>query len=399
MSSRQDQFEGTRDVRQAHSFDVKRLDVYLREHVEGYAGPLTVRQFKGGQSNPTYLLETPEARYVMRRKPPGTLLKSAHAVDREYRVISALHGQDFPVPRPYLLCTDDDVVGTMFYIMEYVQGRIFWDLDLPDCATGERREIYDNVNETIGRLHQLDFRSIGLGDFGKPGNYFARQIARWSKQYLASETGSIPAMNQLIEWLPGNIPDDESDSVVHGDFRLDNLVVHPTEPRVIAVLDWELSTIGHPIGDFTYHLMAWQMPDIGIGSTGLAGKKLPSLGIPTEDEYVAAYCQRTGRTNGIDDRNFYSAYNFFSHRRDTAGYCRPCARRHGGQFSRQSGRTGGRSSGRARAGVCEESRGLILMVVAVPPGDPVAREPLLFRDAAREVLRKDQGGLFTIIIS
>lgn len=311
MSSRQDQFEGTREVREAHSFDVARLESYLDGHVDGYSGPLTVRQFKGGQSNPTYLLETPAARYVMRRKPPGTLLKSAHAVDREFRVISALHSQGFPVPTPYLLCEDDDVVGTMFYVMEYVQGRIFWDLDLPDCDADERRQIYDDVNATIARLHETDFRAIGLGDFGRPGNYFARQIARWSKQYLASETEAIPAMNQLIDWLPENVPVDESDSVVHGDFRLDNLVVHPTEPRVIAVLDWELSTIGHPIGDFTYHLMAWQMPDIGIGSTGLAGKNLEALGIPGEDEYVAAYCERTGRSGGIDDRSFYSAYNFF----------------------------------------------------------------------------------------
>ena len=310
MSSQQDRFGGTRDVREAHSFDADRLDEYLRARIEGYAGPLTVRQFKGGQSNPTYLLETPGSSYVMRRKPPGELLKSAHAVDREFRVISALHAQDFPVPRPYLLCDDDKIVGTMFYIMEFVQGRIFWDLDLPDCASDERRQIYDNVNDTIARLHSLDFRAIGLDDYGKPGNYFARQISRWSKQYVASETDSIGAMNQLIDWLPNNIPDDESDSVVHGDFRLDNLVVHPSEPRVVAVLDWELSTIGHPIGDFTYHLMAWQMPDIGIGSSGLAGKDLASLNIPEEDEYVAAYCRRTGR-NGIEDRDFYSAYNFF----------------------------------------------------------------------------------------
>ena len=298
-------------MRGAHRFDVDRLDEYLRGHVDGYRGPLSVRQFKGGQSNPTYLLETPGASYVMRRKPPGKLLKSAHAVDREFRVISALHAAEFPVPRPYLLCTDEEIVGTMFYVMEYVRGRIFWDLDLPDCAAEERRAIYDHVNETIARLHNFDYQKIGLDGYGKPGNYFARQISRWSKQYIASEIDKISAMDRLIEWLPEHIPDDDTDSIVHGDYRLDNLVIHPTEPRVIAVLDWELSTIGHPIGDFTYHLMAWQMPDIGIGSTGLAAKDLGSLDIPGEEEYVAAYCERTGRADGIADRDFYAAYNFF----------------------------------------------------------------------------------------
>ncbi len=311
MARRQDQFEGTRDVREAHSFDVNRLDEYLRAHVGAYRGPLSVKQFRGGQSNPTYLLDTPDARYVMRRKPPGKLLKSAHAVDREFRVISALYSAGFPVPRPFLLCDDDDIVGTMFYVMEYVRGRIFWDLDLPDCTPDERRAIYDHVNQTIARLHGFDYRKIGLDGYGKPGNYFARQISRWSKQYLASEIGKIPAMDRLIDWLPEHIPEDHTESVVHGDYRLDNLVIHPTEPRVIAVLDWELSTIGHPIGDFTYHLMAWQMPDIGIGSTGLAGKDLTLLGIPSEEDYVADYCARTGRSDGIADRDFYAAYNFF----------------------------------------------------------------------------------------
>lgn len=311
MTRRQDQFAGIRDVRAAHSFDVARLDEYLQSNVDGYGGPLTVKQFKGGQSNPTYLLQTPSHNYVMRRKPPGKLLKSAHAVDREYRVISGLYAADFPVPRPYLFCNDDEIVGTIFYVMEYMQGRIFWDLDLPDCESDERRAIYDHVNETIARLHSFDHQQIGLEDYGKPGNYFARQISRWSKQYLASEIDKIPAMDRLIEWLPERIPDDDTDSVVHGDYRLDNLVIHPTEPRVIAVLDWELSTIGHPIGDFTYHLMAWQMPEIGIGSTGLAQKNLEALGIPSEDDYVAAYCERTGRADGIADRDFYAAYNFF----------------------------------------------------------------------------------------
>jgi aminoglycoside phosphotransferase (APT) family kinase protein len=310
MSTRQEQFSGTRDVRSAHQFDVDALNEYMTANVSGFSGPLTVKQFKGGQSNPTYLLHTPDAKYVLRRKPPGKLLKSAHAVDREFAVLSALHKAGFPVPRPYILCEDESVTGTMFYVMEFVEGRIFWELDLPGVAPDERRAIYDNTNQTIADLHNFDHEKIGLADYGRPGNYFARQISRWSKQYVASEIEKIDEMDRLIDWLPESIPDDESASVVHGDYRLDNMILHPTEPRVIAVLDWELSTIGHPIGDFTYHLMAWQMPEVGIGSTGLAGKDLASLGIPAEDEYEAAYCQRTGR-DGIENRDFYSAYNFF----------------------------------------------------------------------------------------
>lgn len=311
MTARQAQFSGTREVRESHRFDVPRLERYLTAHIDGFRGPLAVRQFRGGQSNPTYLLEGPSGRYVLRRKPPGKLLKSAHAVDREFRAISALFGSGFPVPSPRLLCEDESVVGTVFYVMDFVDGRIFWNLDLPDVGPDERGAIYDDVNRTIARLHTIDYRRIGLGDFGKPGNYFSRQISRWSGQYRASETQPIPAMDRLIEWLPHNIPDDESSSIVHGDFRLDNLVIHPTEPRVIATLDWELSTIGHPLGDFTYHLMAWQMPEIGIGSTGLRDKPLGELGIPDEAEYVERYCARTGRRGGIPNRDFYSAYNFF----------------------------------------------------------------------------------------
>jgi aminoglycoside phosphotransferase (APT) family kinase protein len=311
MASRQKQFSGTREVRDAHRFEVGRLEEYMFSHVEGFHGPLTVRQFKGGQSNPTYLLESPSDRYVMRRKPPGKLLKSAHAVDREFRVISALYAADFPVPRPYLLCEDDEIVGTMFFIMEFVEGRIFWEPDLPGLEPEKRSGIYDSVGETIARLHNFDYEKIGLADYGKRGNYFARQISRWSKQYYASETEKIEAMDKLVAWLPRHIPQDDSVSVVHGDFRLDNLIIHPREPRVIAVLDWELSTIGHPLGDFTYHLMAWQMPEIGIGSSGLLGKDLKSLGIPSEEEYVNAYCERTGRPDGIPNRDFYAAYNLF----------------------------------------------------------------------------------------
>lgn len=311
MSKRSEQNTGTRDVGEAHRFDEQQLLDYLSSHVESFSGPLSVRQFKGGQSNPTYLLDSASGRYVLRRKPPGKLLKSAHAVDREFRIISALYATGFPVPRPLVLCEDDAVIGTTFFVMEFVEGRIFWDLDLPDLVPAERATIYDNVNETIARLHNLDYAAIGLEDFGKPGNYFARQISRWSGQYRASETDKVEAMDLLMEWLPENIPDDDSASIVHGDFRLDNMIIHPTEPRVIAVLDWELSTIGHPLADFTYHLMTWQMPEIGIGSVGLAGKPLEELGIPDEETYLQRYCERTGRQAGIPNRNFYSAFNFF----------------------------------------------------------------------------------------
>lgn len=282
----------------------------MASHVEGFKGPLSVRQFKGGQSNPTYLLEAGSGRYVLRRKPRGKLLKSAHAVDREFRIISALYAADFPVPRPYALCEDDEVAGTMFFIMEFVEGRIFWDLDLPESDADERRDIYDDVNSTIARLHNFDYAALGLGDYGKPGNYFERQISRWTGQYRASETSTIAAMDELVDWLPGNIPADESASIVHGDYRLDNMIVHPTEPRVVAVLDWELSTIGHPLADFTYHLLAWRMPEVGIGSVGLAGKDLASLGIPDEVAYMRRYCERTGRED-IANVEFYAAFNLF----------------------------------------------------------------------------------------
>ena len=311
MSGSQEQNSGTREVREAHRFDVGMLEDYMASHVESFRGPLRVSEFKGGQSNPTYLLEAESGSYVLRRKPPGKLLESAHAVDREYRVISALYAADFPVPRPCVLCEDDEVIGTMFYIMEFVDGRIFWELDLPGMAPEARGALYDDVNRTLAQLHSFDFGALGLDDFGKPGNYFARQIARWTRQYRASETATIEPMDRLIDWLPDHVPDDESASVVHGDFRLDNLVVHPEEPRVVAVLDWELSTSGHPLADLTYHLMAWQMPEIGIGSTGLLGKDLGALGIPDEESYTARYCERTGRDGGIEHRDFYSAFNFF----------------------------------------------------------------------------------------
>jgi len=311
MSERSEQNTGTREVGDAHRFDEQRLLDYLSSHVESFRGPLSVSQFKGGQSNPTYLLKAGSGRYVLRRKPPGKLLKSAHAVDREFRIISALYATGFPVPRPLVLCEDDEIIGTTFFVMEFVAGRIFWDLDLPGLEPAERTAIYDNVNETLAKLHNLDYAAIGLEDYGRPGNYFERQISRWSGQYRASETTTVETMDALIEWLPENIPEDDSASIVHGDYRLDNMIIHPTEPKVIAVLDWELSTIGHPLADFTYHLMIWRMPEIGIGSSGLVDKPLHELGIPDEESYIRRYCERTGRDAGIADRNFYSAFNFF----------------------------------------------------------------------------------------
>jgi len=306
--SDQDRFAGTMPVQERHKFDEGALESWLKANVPDYRGPLTVQQFKGGQSNPTFMLVTPAKKYVLRRKPPGKLLPSAHAVDREYRVITALGQTDVPVARTYGLCEDDSIIGTAFYVMDCVEGRIFWDQRLPGMNPEERAGIFDAMNRTISALHKVDYNAIGLGDYGKPGDYFARQIARWSKQYKASETEEIPAMDSLIEWLPANIPPGEETSIVHGDYRMDNMIFHPTEPRVVAVLDWELSTLGHPLGDFSYHLMSWRLaPDI---FRGVAGIDFAGLGIPTEQAYLAAYCKRTGR-DGIPHLDFYMAYNMF----------------------------------------------------------------------------------------
>ncbi|MCH8683749.1 phosphotransferase [Pedomonas mirosovicensis] len=307
--NRQEMNTGTTEVREQHRFDEARLDAYMREHVAGYSGPLTVRQFKGGQSNPTYLLITPRQRYVLRRKPPGQLLASAHAVDREYRVISALFATGFPVAKPYALCTDESVIGTWFYIMDMVEGRVFWDPAFPEVPAEDRPRYFDAMNETIAHLHRVDYRAAGLEDYGKPGNYFARQIGRWSKQYLEDvEAGRVPAMDRLTEWLPANIPAGDDSAIVHGDFRCDNMIFHPLEPRVLAVLDWELSTIGHPLSDFTYNLMMYRMPP--AIAAGLKGADLAALNIPSEQDYVAAYCRRTGRA-GIPHLDFYIAFNMF----------------------------------------------------------------------------------------
>jgi aminoglycoside phosphotransferase (APT) family kinase protein len=306
--SRQDMFSGTRDVAEKLRFDEERLVAYLSAHAEGFQGPLEVRQFKGGQSNPTYQLITPTKKYVLRRKPPGKLLPSAHAVDREYRVITALGTTGFPVARTYCLCEDESVIGTMFYVMDCVEGRIFWEPTLPGMEPRERFAIYDSMNETLARLHMVDYQKIGLGDFGKPGNYFARQISRWTKQYQASETGTVEEMDRLIEWLPQTIPAGDETTIVHGDYRIDNMIFHPTEPRVAAVLDWELCTLGHPLADFSYHIAQWRMPS-GVFN-GLADVDFETLGIPTEAEYAAAYCRRTGR-KAIPELDWYFAYNVF----------------------------------------------------------------------------------------
>jgi len=308
MSRRQEEMSGTTAVRDAHKFDVAALEAYMAEHVEGFRGPVKVEQFKGGQSNPTYKLVTPGQSYVLRRKPPGKLLKSAHAVDREYRVVSALQGTGVPVARTFVLCEDESVIGTAFYIMEFVSGRIFWEADLPGMTPPERAALYDAMNDTIARLHQVDYQAVGLGDYGKTGGYIARQVARWSKQYEASKTAEIPAMDNLIAWLPENIPPGEETTIVHGDYRIDNLIFHASDPKVVAILDWELSTLGHPLADFAYATMLWRLPPDVFN--GLKGLDLAALGIPTEEEYVAAYCARTGRSE-IPNWDFYMVYNIF----------------------------------------------------------------------------------------
>ena len=295
---------GTKAVAESHRFDEARLAAWMETHVEGYEGPLEVRQFKGGQSNPTYQLVTPGQTYVMRRKPPGKLLPSAHAVDREFKVISGLYPTGFPVARPFGLCMDETVIGTIFYVMAMVEGRILWDQTLPDYEPAERHAIFMAKLKTLADLHNTDYRAAGLEDFGRPGNYFARQIDRWTKQYRASETETIEAVEKLIAWLPGTVPADDLTTIVHGDYRLDNMVLHPTEARVIAVLDWELSTLGNPLADFTYLLMNW------VNGAIAAIPDLEAHGIPTLDEYVAEYCRLTGR-DSLPDLNWYFAYNAF----------------------------------------------------------------------------------------
>ena len=302
-----EQFIGTKPVEERHRFDVSSLEHYLAQHIPGLRGPLAVEQFKGGQSNPTYCINR---KYVLRRKPPGKLLPSAHAVDREFRVIHALHATGFPVAKPHVLCEDAHVIGTPFYVMDFVDGRVLWDQSLPGMTKAERAAIWDELNRVIAQLHSIDYRAVGLEDFGKPGSYIERQISRWTKQYQASETERVEAMDNLIAWLPKNIPPSASTTVVHGDYRLDNAIFDPNEPRILAVLDWELSTLGDPLADFAYHCMSWHIPPGQF--RGIAGLDLKALGIPGEAEYVARYCERTGQKR-IDPSHwdFYLAYNLF----------------------------------------------------------------------------------------
>jgi aminoglycoside phosphotransferase (APT) family kinase protein len=302
-------FAGTGAVRAAHRFDEDRLVSWMAANVPGFEGPLRVEQFNGGQSNPTYKLVTPGHRYVLRRKPPGRLLPGAHAVDREAQVIRAVEGADFPVPHVHALCTDEDVIGTWFYVMDMVDGRIFWNAALPGETPAGRAAIYDAMNAAIAHLHSIDPDVIGLGEYGRRGKYIERQVARWSRQYLADDiAGRDPNLDRLIAWLPDHIPADGETTLVHGDFRIDNLIFATDDFEVRAVLDWELSTLGHPLADFAYHLMMYRMPALTI--PGLVGSDLATLGIPSEREYVAAYCRRTGRA-GIPDLDFYVAFNLF----------------------------------------------------------------------------------------
>ncbi len=292
------------------TLDEQTLAKYLEEHVPEFKGPLTATKFAGGQSNPTFQIDAQSGRYVLRRKPPGKLLPSAHAVDREFMAMSALADSEVPVARAIHLCEDDNVIGSMFYLMEFIDGRIFWNAALPEVDKEERTAIYEEMNRVLAAMHRVDINQVGLQNFGKPGNFYERQIGRWSKQYRAAQTGDEPAMEALIEWLPKNIPaDDGLISLAHGDFRLDNMIFHPSEPKILAVVDWELSTLGHPFADLAYQCMQWYFPAVGL-IPGLAGVKRDDLGIPTEEEYVASYCERMGLTE-IPNWNFYLAFSFF----------------------------------------------------------------------------------------
>jgi aminoglycoside phosphotransferase (APT) family kinase protein len=295
----------------AQQLDTERLARYLAEHIPDFGGDLKAEKFPGGQSNPTFKLTANGREYVLRRKPPGELLPSAHAVDREFRVMTALRDTDVPVPKTYVLCEDESVIGSMFFVMECLQGRVLWDPVLPEARdNAERAAYYDSMNATLAALHNVDVNAVGLADYGKPGNYFERQLGRWTKQYRASETETIADMETLLRWLPANMPEDDGTvSLVHGDYRLDNVMFHTSEPRIIAVLDWELSTLGHPLADLANQCMAWLLPRESA-MKGLAGVDRASLGIPSDEEYVARYCERTGRS-GIDNWDFYIVFSLF----------------------------------------------------------------------------------------
>jgi aminoglycoside phosphotransferase (APT) family kinase protein len=298
------------DIRPGHEFDSDRLARYLGQHLEGLSGDLTIRQFRGGQSNPTFLLEIGEKRYVLRKKPPGQLLPSAHMIEREYRVMYALRDSGVPIIAPRLLCEDPSVIGTSFYLMDFAEGRVFRDPALPGLTPAERAAIYAAMGAVMGRLHTVDWRAAGLEDFGKPTGYLTRQIALWTRQYEASKTHAIPAMDELIRWLPAHIPADEGTTIAHGDFRLENLLYHPSEPRVIGVLDWELATLGHPFADVAYNCMIWHLDPTTPNLGGLAGRDLAALGIPSEANYIAGYAA-SANISGIDNYSFFLAFAFF----------------------------------------------------------------------------------------
>ena len=298
----------TGPVAARHVFDTDGLTGYLHAQGRPFRGELRVEQFAGGQSNPTYLVSAGDDRYVLRRKPPGTLLPSAHAVDREYRIMRALADSGVPVPRVFALCEDASVIGTAFFLMEFVQGRVFWDPTLPGVGPAERGALYDELNRVIAALHSVDYAAVGLTDYGRPGNYLSRQIDRWTKQYRAAATEPMDAMERLIEWLPAHLPESDETTLVHGDYRIDNVIFHPTEPRILAVLDWELSTLGHPLADLAYHCMTWRVTPEEF--RGIKGYDLDQLGIPREEAYLAAYCRRTGRSS-VTDWDYYLAFNMF----------------------------------------------------------------------------------------
>lgn len=302
---------GTEPLSDVGRIDVRRLSAFLRDTIPGCAGAMSLARFRGGQSNPTLLVSFANGRrVVLRKKPDGVLLPSAHAVDREFRVISALRGSDVPVPAAHLLCNDESLTGAMFYVMDHVEGRSFWDPSLPDIAAADRGPIYAELRRVIAALHALDHEALGLADFGRPGNYFSRQVARWSRQYRASETQPIPAMDNLIDWLPQNLPAERAPALLHGDYRLDNVIFHPTEPRILAVLDWELSTLGDPVADFAYHTLTWHLPRDPF--RGLAGRDLAALWIPEEPHYRAAYFTATGLPEPTRrEWNTYLAYSLF----------------------------------------------------------------------------------------
>ena len=309
MTDRDQIFSGVKEVDEKLQIDKNSLNDFLKNLLGNKIIINDIKQFKGGQSNPTYLISTNEKDLVIRRKPPGKLLKSAHAVDREYRVITALNQTDVPVPKTYVYCDDTSIIGTPFFVMDHVKGNIFWELLLPNCDHNQRRSIYLSMNDTIAKLHNVDFNKVGLFDYGKHEEYMSRQIHRWTKQYKDSETQDIPEMNNLIEWLPKNLPDEQDTTIVHGDFRLDNMIFDKKNNSVVAILDWELSTLGNPIADFTYHMMSWRLP-VGARGMGIMGADLQKLNIPKEDEYAELYYKKTGRTK-IQNWDFYMAYNIF----------------------------------------------------------------------------------------